>query len=505
MQIRIRQMRHIMNDYWKSRSIELEKLIQDKTTDTVIEINKLYAEASKEITRKITKIFETYKNGGKIDSEYALQLLTAKQTAEQRRELLELLSRTTDKKVRREIISMLDAPAYADRISRLQALQDIVKAEALQLGIAEESLTLSRLRDTANTAYYRTIYNDQKNIGKAYDFNKLSSRQLKAMLAHKWSGGNYSSRIWNNNDKFIEKLSRTIEVGCMTGLSLSELEERIVDDCIGADSDSGQRYCASRLIRTEVNYFSNQGIIMGYREAGIKRYLFVATLDLKTSEVCRRLDLKSFSVSEAQTGVNLPPMHPFCRSVTIPDTGSRTGTRWARNPITGESITVPADMTYQQWYEKYALSEEEKYAINQYITGSQSYMINEKLRKGISLTKEENNFIINLDSGLKKMPKYNGDLNRSLIFDNDDDLKEFLKDYKAGNIIEFNEYISTTCKGVYNPDGQVQIHIFNSSEGRDITSFNKAENEVLYPRNSSFIVADVKMQNKKADIYVKEL
>ncbi|MGN0528849.1 MAG: hypothetical protein ACI4IE_06915 [Eubacterium sp.] len=46
-------------------------------------------------------------------------------------------------------------------------------------------------------------------------------------------------------------------------------------------------------------------------------------------------------------------MHPFCRSVTVPDTASRNGTRWARDPVTGKSITVPADMTYSQWYDKY--------------------------------------------------------------------------------------------------------------------------------------------------------
>lgn len=32
---------------------------------------------------------------------------------------------------------------------------------------------------------------------------------------------------------------------------------------------------------------------------------------------------------------------------------NRPGTRWARDPVTGKSMTVPADMTYSQWYEKY--------------------------------------------------------------------------------------------------------------------------------------------------------
>ena len=71
------------------------------------------------------------------------------------------------------------------------------------------------------------------------------------------------------------------------------------------------------------------------------------------AQVCRQLDGKTFLVEEAKAGENLPPMHPFCRSITVPVTNNRTGTRWARDPVTGKSMTVPADMTYSKWYEKY--------------------------------------------------------------------------------------------------------------------------------------------------------
>lgn len=177
------------------------------------------------------------------------------------------------------------------------------------------------------------------------------------------------------------------------------------------------------------------------------------------------------------------------------------GGQYRRNNITGEIIKC---RDYAEFKEKYLLNDAEKYALNQYI-GSKSYMINEKLRKGISLTSEEKGFIMTLDSALNKMPKYKGNLNRSLIFDDENALDEFLSNYKVGNIIVYDEYISTTCTGVYNPDGQVQIHVFGASNGRDITSINKGESEVLYPRNSAFIVVDVERQNKKIDIYVKEL
>lgn len=339
-------------EYWKRRTVDLEHLLQARTTSTMVEVNRMYAQGVEQINAQIERILRRYVKNGQISQAYALQLLSAGQTAQERERLLEQLQQTKEPQARRELIAMLDAPAYADRISRLQALQNAIRAEAVAMGVREERLAKARLADTFKQAYYRTVFNDQKRNG-LYDFNLISDRRVQAALIHKWSGKNYSDRIWNNNAAFCKRLQRTIEVGCMTGMTLHDMEERLLEDCIGADSDSGQRYCASRLIRTEVNHFSNQGFLEGYKAAGIIRYRFMATLDLRTSAICRQLDGKTFLVEEAKAGKNLPPMHPFCRSITVPVVSDRPGTRWAMDPVTGKSMTVPADMTYSQWYEKY--------------------------------------------------------------------------------------------------------------------------------------------------------
>ena len=339
-------------EYWKRRTVDLEHLLQARTTATMVEVNRMYAQGVEQLNEQIERILRRYVKNGQISQAYALQLLSAGQTAEERQRLLEQLQQTKEPQARRELIAMLDAPAYADRISRLQALQNAIRAEAVAMGVREERLAKARLTDTLKQAYYRTIFNDQKRNG-LYDFRLISDRRVQAALTHKWSGKNYSDRVWKNNAAFCKRLQRTIEVGCTTGMTLHDMEERLLEDCIGADSDSGQRYCASRLIRTEVNHFSNQGFLEGYKAAGIIRYRFMATLDLRTSAVCRQLDGKTFLVEEAKAGENLPPMHPFCRSITVPVVSDRLGTRWARDPVTGKSMTVPADMTYAQWYEKY--------------------------------------------------------------------------------------------------------------------------------------------------------
>lgn len=78
---------------------------------------------------------------------------------------------------------------------------------------------------------------------------------------------------------------------------------------------------ARRLVRTEACYIANQAELDGYRQTGIESYEFSAVLDNRTSKLCDNvdgLDGKIFKISEAVPGKNLPPMHPFCRSTTLP-------------------------------------------------------------------------------------------------------------------------------------------------------------------------------------------
>lgn len=153
---------------------------------------------------------------------------------------------------------------------------------------------------------------------------------------------------------------------------------------------------------------------------------------------------------------------------------------------------------------KYSLTDEEKYAVNQYVS-SDAYNLNEKLRRSLPLTDEENRLIMNLDSALQKLPKYEGDLSRSLYFNDDESLKEFLSSYQVGNTIEYKEFLSTTCGNIYNPDGQVQIYILDSKNGRNLTMFNREEQEVLYSRNSKFTIFDIDIVNSRVKIYVREV
>lgn len=137
------------------------------------------------------------------------------------------------------------------------------------------------------------------------------------------------------------------------------------------------------------------------------------------------------------------------------------------------------------------LTDEDINAIQEYVSAT-AYILNDNLRNGVSLTFELEQLIKRLDNALDKMPTFEGNLTRSLWFYSEDAVETFVSRYVIGEIISYDEYLSTTKgKELYNPDGQVHLHIFNSKKGKDISTINKDEDEVLFKRGASF-----KVENK---------
>jgi NAD+--asparagine ADP-ribosyltransferase len=71
-----------------------------------------------------------------------------------------------------------------------------------------------------------------------------------------------------------------------------------------------------RLVRTETNHFQNRAELQSYKDEDVEYYRFDATLDGRTSDICRELNGKIFRVADAIEGVNYPAMHVNCRSTT---------------------------------------------------------------------------------------------------------------------------------------------------------------------------------------------
>lgn len=322
----------------------------DQAEQTAKQLDEIHKLASRHITSKIDQIFESYRRDHGLTEDEAARVLANVKDLSDIRELKLALQNTTDSEEIRQLLILLDSAPYASRIERYEALQREVDNLPARLYKAENEASRAFYDEFIPDAYYHSIFDLQQQSGVGFAFNRIDPEEIRAIQQTPWLGANYSERIWGNTQALASELQKQLAVSLLTGRSAHETAE-VIEAQFGKGSQN-----ARRLIRTETSYFHAEMEAKAYEEADVEYYRFLATLDLRTSSICREHDGKIYKVSERITGKNYPPMHPWCRSDTIASDDSEwlaKATRSARDPVTGKTIQVPANMTYKDWYEKY--------------------------------------------------------------------------------------------------------------------------------------------------------
>jgi SPP1 gp7 family putative phage head morphogenesis protein len=337
--------------YWLDR-LEARQAFYDRAADSVMaKINNAYISSMRQLNSDISDILRNYAEMYRISPYEARKYLDQPHTKTYLNTLRRRAARISDDKARDYMQMELDAPAYRARITRLQAVQESMRVGMTQVADVELQLVEKHLKETAKEAYYRTMFDIQQGVKVGFSVTGIPTKRLEQIMRNNWSGTNYSKRIWQNRDALAEKLQQALTEALSTGKTT-----RQTFDELSEISNLG-RFAANRLLRTETSYITNQVEMEAYTDAGIAKYEFVSVLDRRTSEICQEKDGKTYNVSEREVGVNCPPMHPWCRSVTAPVISGVTKegmTRRARDPDTGEQQTIPADMTYGQWKKTWA-------------------------------------------------------------------------------------------------------------------------------------------------------
>ncbi|MFB4326412.1 minor capsid protein [Priestia sp. BR_2] len=540
-------------DYWARR---MEDLNEAELRKGEAYIKAQDAEYDKALAR-IRKETEAWyarlaKNNGEISMAAARKLLTDNELKEFHWSVEDYIKVGRENAIDQRWMKQLENASAKAHISRLEELELKLQQEVELLTARRARGSTEVLGDIYKEGYYKGIFEVQRGVGEGVPFAGLDARQIDKVLAKPWApdGRNFSSRIWGDRDKLLSELQTVLT----QDLTRSEPSDKVISDF--AERMGVSKRAAERLILTEAAYFSGQSRIDGYKTQGVTAYKFVATLDKRTSKVCREMDGEIIPLSEAKPGVNYPPLHAYCRSTTIPvyeDEGEEAepGERAARGKD-GKTFSVPGNMSYKEWAAKHApkdsekppavseppvvdpppvkttepdpvpsaqlpsppqppapsdppeLTKDEEAAVTRYI-GGESYVLNDKLRRGQPLESREMEWIEELDKALNKLPPYEGDVSRSLQFTSEESLEEFMADIRSGAVIQYPQYISTTAGPIYNPAGQVQMIILGARQGRNITMYNPGEQEILYWRNFGFEVTEVRYVDGVYIILMREV
>lgn len=336
-------------DYWERRAAQDMYDRMGTAEDTAAEMNAAIRQTSAYLEKEVKAVMRGMQSFGISEAE-AKKILNAAGDGTALQRLRKAAQQVGDPEKREALLNAINsAGAYRYRITRIEELNRDINRQCRELYKTENRHITSALRSVAEDSYYHEIFSIQKGTGLGFSFSRFSRQDVDRILRSNWSGGNYSQRIWKDVNGMTARLKNELLVSMLSGRS-GEKTARIFQEQFGVNA-----FCARRIVRTESAYVANAAQKSAYSEAGIERYRFVATLDSRTCECCAALDGKVFELANAKPGTNYPPMHPFCRSTTIADFGDDelAGLERRAKDKDGNTIKVPAGMTYEDWYEKY--------------------------------------------------------------------------------------------------------------------------------------------------------
>jgi len=156
--------------------------------------------------------------------------------------------------------------------------------------------------------------------------------------------------------------AKTVRNGLLTGESTDKLARRLKGRLrfgqpgsarqiaqAGGEVTAVANHQVMALVRTSVNQVANTSSQQTYEanQSVTSRYRYIATLDSRTSPICRALDGQEFDYGKGP----VPPQHFNCRSTTVPlidyerlgITPPKPGKRRSQDGL------VPSNQSYGQW------------------------------------------------------------------------------------------------------------------------------------------------------------
>lgn len=213
----------------------------------------------------------------------------------------------------------------------------------------EEGMSNERIAEKAITdTYYHSMFEVQRGFNVGWKIQAFDERRLQKIMQFPWSADNktFSDNIWDNKTKLINNLHTELTQMTLRGGN----PEQAIDNMSRLMKSSKSN--ARRVVMTESAYFYSASQEEVYKDLDIEQFQIVATLDNKTSRICRDLDLKVYDMKDYEVGVTAPPFHPYCRTVTVPYFADdfTIGSRAARG-VDGRTYYVPGNMKYSEWIE----------------------------------------------------------------------------------------------------------------------------------------------------------
>lgn len=443
-------------EYWTKRFEELEKAQLLNEAKYITELQETYEIALNSVKKEINNWLVRFAVNNQISLQEAKQWLNIQELRELKWDINEYIKYGQENGIDLIWKKQLENASAKVHISRLEALELQIQQQIEKLYYNEQQTTNDFIIESYRDNYYKTAYELQKGSNVAFKFATLDTDTIKKIISKPWTSDEqtFSDRIWKNKKVLLHTLQTHLEQ------SLIGDADKVIDK-ISKDFNTSKNR-AGTLVMTESAFFSSDARKECFKNLNVKKYINIATLDSKTSEVCREIDGTIFDMKDYKAGVNAPPFHVRCRTTYGPyfEDDFEFGERAARN-TDGKTYYVPKNITYNEWKKRFVDSDpKEKKAFET------SIKMNKNKSSDFNQYKRYKNTLGN------EMPK-TFDKFQEMKYNNTDKWKNLKAQYADAKGITSSEvakqYINNTNKII--DMGKQDKHIKGSNNYKDSKSY----------------------------------
>lgn len=344
------------NNYWNDRFLA----VNDKAVMTGMQFYKnaerMFKQAENRIQADMAIWYNRLAVNNKVSYQDAIKLLRKDELKEFHWKVEEYIKHGQESNMSQEWKKELENASAKYHITRLESLLFQMREHLNNLYDEYNRGLLGNLGNVYEEAYYRTAYEIDNRIGTGVSFSRLDEKAIDRILNKPWAsdGQNFSDRVWRDKTKLINTLQTELTIGLIRGDAQEKIVKRFAYKMDTSLTNAG------RLIATESAYFASVGSLNSLKELGVKEYEYLATLDIKTSPMCRAMDGKIFKIEDFHPGITAPPLHCWCRSTIVPKMDDEKGVERVARDSDGNREYVPSTMKYEEWYKERVVNDDNK-------------------------------------------------------------------------------------------------------------------------------------------------
>lgn len=289
-------------------------LATDQMTDEAWkEIYQAYENARNQIRNEIDAMVARFGVDNQLSNAEVNKILQGKEFTKWRmslREYVELIETAPEDS---SLLLELNALSMKSRISVKEQLYADIDKIMMEIADQQKIITKKHIGKVYETNYYRTVFDEQRLTGIGFKIGRLDKKVIEDVISYPWSTKVFSKAIWDDIEKMTAVLKKDLAEGFAKGASIQRMG-KVLNDRF----DSG-RYAAERVIRTESKHFHMRSQLDSYKNLGYEEYVFhkngICARTKHGVKICDCEDCngKTYKISEAEAGVNFPPIHPNCR------------------------------------------------------------------------------------------------------------------------------------------------------------------------------------------------